>query len=59
MGLTWAPIVKRKEIVIKPAGKQPHGRPTRKWKNNIKMNLREMVCKVKELIELPRGGGLL
>jgi len=26
----------------KPEGKRPHGRPSRKWEDNIRMNLREI-----------------
>ena len=28
----------------KPEGKRPLGRPRRRWEDNIKMDLREMVC---------------
>jgi hypothetical protein len=30
-------------LVGKPVGKRPLGRPRRKWVNNIKMDLREIV----------------
>ena len=29
-------------LVGKPVGKRPLGRPRRRWKDNIKMNLQEM-----------------
>jgi hypothetical protein len=29
-------------LVGKPEGKRPLGRPTRRWKDNIKMDLREI-----------------
>ena len=28
----------------KPEGKRPHGRPRRRWEDNIKMDLKEMGC---------------
>jgi len=31
-------------LVGKPEGKRPLGRPRRRWKNNIKMDLQEVVC---------------
>jgi hypothetical protein len=31
-------------LVGKPEGKRPLGRPRRRWKDNIKMNLQEMGC---------------
>jgi len=31
-------------LVGKPEGKRPFGRPRRKWEDNIKMNLQEVVC---------------
>jgi len=32
--------------VGKPKGKRPLGRPRRKWEDNIKMDLQEVVCGV-------------
>jgi len=29
-------------LVGKPEGKRPHGRPRRRWENNIQMNLQEV-----------------
>jgi hypothetical protein len=29
-------------LVGNPEGKGPHGRPRRKWEDNIKMNLKEI-----------------
>ena len=31
-------------LVGKPEGKRPLGRPRGRWEDNIKMNLREVVC---------------
>jgi hypothetical protein len=33
-------------LVGKPEGKRPLGRPRRRWKNNIKMDLQEIGCGV-------------
>ena len=30
-------------LVVKPEGKRPLGRPRRRWEDNIKMDLREVV----------------
>jgi hypothetical protein len=39
-------------LVGKPEGKRPLGRPTRKWENNIKMDLQEDGCKGVDWIKL-------
>jgi len=39
-------------LVGKPAGKRPLGRPRRRWEDNIKMDLQEVVCGVMDWIEL-------
>jgi hypothetical protein len=31
-------------LVGKPEGKRPLGRPTRRWEDNIKINLQEVAC---------------
>ena len=31
-------------LVGKPGGKRPLGRPRHSWKDNIKMDLKEVVC---------------
>ena len=36
----------------KPEGKRPLGRPRRRWEDNIKMVLQEVVCEGMEWIEL-------
>ena len=36
----------------KPEGKIPSGRPRRRWDDNIKMNLREVVCDPGDCIAL-------
>jgi hypothetical protein len=33
-------------LVGKPEGKRPLGRPRRGWEDNIKMDLKEVVCAV-------------
>jgi hypothetical protein len=33
-----------KVLVGKPEGKRPFGRPSRKWENNVKMDLQEVGC---------------
>jgi hypothetical protein len=38
--------------VGKPEGKRPLGRPTRRWKDNIKMDLREIVWGGMDWIDL-------
>ena len=39
-------------LVGKPDGKRPLGRPGRRWKDNIKMNLQEVECGDMNWIEL-------
>ena len=36
----------------KPEGKSPIGRPRRRWEENIKMDLREVICRSTDWIEL-------
>jgi len=43
-------------LVGKPEGKRPLGRPRRRWKNNIKMDLQEVGCGVMDWIELAQDG---
>jgi hypothetical protein len=38
--------------VGKPEGKMPLGRPRRRWKGNIRMDLWEVGCGVKDWIDL-------
>ena len=50
--LGWAGHVARMEqyrnayrvVVGKPEGKRPLGRPRHRWEDNIKMDLREVIC---------------
>ena len=42
-------------LVGKPEGKRPLGRPRRRWRDNIKMNLREVGCGAGHWIELVQG----
>jgi len=39
-------------LVGKPEGKRPLGRPRRRWKDNIKMDLQEVGCGDMDWIEL-------
>jgi len=39
-------------LVGKPEGKRPLGRHTRRWKDNIKMDLQEVGCRGMDWIEL-------
>jgi hypothetical protein len=39
-------------LVGKPDGKRPLGRPRRRWKNNVKMDLQEVGCGSMYCIEL-------
>jgi len=39
-------------LVGKPEGKRPLGRPRRRWKDNIKMDLREVGCRGMDWIGL-------
>ena len=59
--LRWAGHVARMEqsrnayrvLVGKPEGERPLGRPRRRWEDNIKMDLREVVCDPRDWIALP------
>jgi hypothetical protein len=35
-----------------PAGKRPHGRPRRRWEDNLKMDLQEVGCGGMDWVEL-------
>ena len=39
-------------FVGKPEGKRPLGRPRRRWKNNIRMDLQEVGCEGMECIDV-------
>jgi hypothetical protein len=39
-------------LVGKPEGKRPLGRPSRRWEDNIKMDLQEVGCEGMDWIEL-------
>jgi len=41
-------------LVDKLEGKRPLGRCSRRWENNIKMNLQEVGCRGMDWIELPQ-----
>jgi hypothetical protein len=40
--MRWSGHVARKILVAKPEGKRPLGRPMGRWKDNIRMKLREI-----------------
>jgi hypothetical protein len=44
-----------KDLVGKPEGKRPLGRSRRKWEDNIKMDLEEVVCGGMDWIELAQN----
>ena len=44
-----------RDLVGKPEGKRPGGRPRRRWKNNIKMDIHEEGCGVVDWIEFGSG----
>jgi len=41
-------------LVGKPEGRRPLGRPSRRWEDNIKMDLQEVGCGVMDWVELAR-----
>jgi hypothetical protein len=41
-----------RDLVRKPEGKRPLGRPRRRWEDNMKMNLQEVGCGGMDWIEL-------
>jgi hypothetical protein len=41
-----------RDLVGKPEGKWPRGRPRRRWEDNIKADLQEVGCGVMDWIEL-------
>jgi hypothetical protein len=41
-----------RDLVGKPRGKRPLGRPRRRWEDNIKMDLQEVGCGDMDWIEL-------
>ena len=43
-------------LVGKPERKRPHGRPRRRWEDNIKMDLQEVGCWGLDGIELAQSG---
>ena len=63
--LRWAGHVARLEqsrnayrvLVGKPEGKRPLGRRRRRWEDNIRMYLREVVCDPGEWIDLAEDRG--
>jgi hypothetical protein len=51
-GTFWGRRGVYRVLVGKPEGKRPLGRPRRRWKNNIKMDLQEYGCGGMDWIEL-------
>ena len=56
MGGAWARMEQRRgeyrDLVGKPEGKRPLGRPRRRWEDTTKMDLQEMGCGGMDWIEL-------
>jgi hypothetical protein len=51
-----------RDLVGKPEGKRPLGRPSRRWEDNIKIDLQELVCWVSTRLSwfmIDTGGGHL
>jgi hypothetical protein len=46
-------------LVGKPEGKRPLGRPRRRWKGNMNMNVKEVGCGGMDWIELAHNTGKL
>jgi hypothetical protein len=44
-------------LVGKPEGKRPLGRPRRRWKDNVRMNIREIVWKGVDWMHLIQARG--
>jgi hypothetical protein len=42
----------QRDLVAKPVGKRPLGKSTRRWEDNIKVNLQEVRCGRMVLIEV-------
>jgi hypothetical protein len=45
----------RKILVGKPKGKNPFGRPRRRWENNIKIDLQDVDCGGMDWIDLAQN----
>ena len=48
----WGNPQMHRVLVGKPGGKRPLGRPRRRWEDNIKMDLREVGCDLRDWIAL-------
>jgi len=46
-------------LVGKPEGKRPLGRPSRRWEDNIKMDLQEVGCGGMDWIDMERWRGFV
>jgi len=53
----WEMRAAYKVLITKPEGKRPLGRPTRPWKDNIKMDLREIVWQIANWIHVAQDRG--
>ena len=62
--MSWAGHVARmgekrrvyRVLVGKPEGKRPRGRPSRRWEDNIQMDLQEVGCGDMERVDLSYDG---
>jgi hypothetical protein len=45
-------------LVGKPEGKEPPGRPSRRWEENIKIDLQEVICGGMDWIDLAQDSGV-
>jgi len=43
-----------RDLVGKPEGKRPLGRPRHRWDDNIKLDIQEVGCRGMDWIELPQ-----
>jgi hypothetical protein len=51
----WEGRVVYRVLVGKPVRKRPLGRPRRRWEDNIRMDLQEVVCGCEDRIGLASG----
>jgi hypothetical protein len=52
VGCRWEMRIAYGVLIQRPEGKRPRGRLRNRWKNNIKMDIKEIECEDMELIHL-------